>query len=531
MFTQLAFFLWVAAVIQVNYLDSYEILTNALALSGQPAPTFPLRTVFSNLLQLPFVWTEAQIGLSGFAFRASYFLSVVFYAGVLWLYFRLARTALPPPWACFSLLLFASTPILIHYIPTAKVDTPALFFLLIAALLLFHDIPAPFSIGGAAVAIFLACGTRYNFVPFFALFIPVYGAYLYLFHRQLLPLFLKKIGATGLLSVFGLGIVSLIRPDTANGLLMSLRQLYEYNWSLSSWDTGRNYEFLTSMFPLPLLAFSAIGLGKKPDHTRAFLIIWSTSFFICHTYFLPGREARFLFPLLPPLAVLATLGMQTAFTRLSKKKAIFLACVLTLLFVVRATRECALFLDPFYREPFDQNVAQVVQSLSKENEVVWIGPSVGRHPNYFRYGSDQLAYLYHFHPLSVFFHLRRPVKQLFNGDILKRETIEQGYWLKNIGRATEDGTVFIVNSGPETHFTHLATADAKPIVIQRSRLVPYHVGKWDLPDGDYEAYVSKDGKRNAVGIYQLRKGKLRGWNGKPPECLLYFDKITVLWTT
>jgi len=494
--------LLIASRIQIDYFDAFHCLSNAKTIANGQGPFDIRRFLFPSVVQAPWFWIEARMQWEGFGFRAAHIANIFLVALWGWLTLKTFSRRMPLTWAAPATLAVLALPLVIHYAPSAKEDLLAAA-LVSLALYWFLEKRGEIPLG---VVTGLAVMSRYNLMLSLPLFFSI-GFYQRGGTRQLIR-FLGVLFVVVLLlptmvyPLFGLASPLSAFPEFLRGLWLQVPQ-----HRLGYQPPGVFFQFWLATLALPWSLLFFFGLWKKRrEEEIRFHALWVALYFLLHAFVFAGKEARYLFPILPSVLLIAVSGLESfPKTRIRTWLVILLLAHGTL----RAAGELSKFRDPFYTTQFQKTVSARVKELAGGHRIFWVGNYYGLHPREaIFHREDRFAYLYHFHSHVVRFFTNRPVISLFNAEIVPPPPGSERPWyaLPGAGAGIRTGDVILVNPDTRNNVTdNLSTL--QPLTLQRARLQPA-TGKFQ--DGEYELYgrTSSEAPWQSAGMIRVEQGKL-----------------------
>ena len=475
---------FIAAKVQIDYFDVFNTLSNAKTIAYGQGPYEIRRFLFPSLIHAPWFWIESHFQWEGLGFRASHLMNILFFVAWMGIVLNIYRKRLSAEWALGGVIALAFLPLFIHYAPSAKED-------LLSALLVWGAFAFYFrrQYIYAGLTSGFAIASRYNLLVLLSVFFVLHG-FLRKEKRPLLPLL--SVSATVFLGL-PLIIYPFIHHSSLSGalpdFLWELTLLYRHHY------TGFQpyfifFQFLNLGLALPLLTLVAWAItcylrAKKRDEVFEFHALWALVYVAYHAFFQPGKEVRYLFPVLPSLVFLAFSGLHAISWRWAR------VAILSLLIVhggIRAGKEFLKYLDPFYFTAFEKQVSLRAKAIAENGKIYWLGKYYGMHPKEaVLHPEDHYGYLYHFHSHVVRFFSERPVQEWMGDDYILPVSGEKRKWISvpGVGAFAKSGDVFIINTDEHNTLTEDITPTLPPLYIQRIRLFSTIKG---IPDGIYEWY-------------------------------------------
>ena len=470
----------VALRLHIDYFDTYHIFLNARAIVAGGGSLFDIyRPIGICLLYAPIFALEQTRIASLIPFPLCHLLALGVFTLWLVVLYRLFRLQLSALGALFGVFFIALNPLIVHLAPFAKEDIPAALFTTIAfyGFLRWREsrreryFLATLAFSAAAMA------TRYNLIPL----IPI-----------LLGTFTLADGKPGktrwlrpaILAFVPVGIFLLAasavywRLGRSPSLFVrDLVQQFRFNHAFGYKPPIAAYLFLARSFPPAFLIAALVGIGNglyrwktsRREKETLFFLAWLLGFFLFQAYVVPGKEARYLLPLFPPMAFFIVRGVSTTFSWLdnilrSSFARVWLVTLTVFFFAVApmgiALREQLKFEDEAYTTPYAETVSREAARLSEGHRIFWIGPYYPQHPRQYVFHSwDDYAYLYHFSADTLSFYARKPVLTIMPGEV---------------GRYAKTGDVLVVNSEPEAYRTWNVPQTLKPLTVEKIDAFVFH---------------------------------------------------------
>jgi hypothetical protein len=464
--------------LRIDYFDTYEIFLNAKRFLGLTDRYYLIRPVLMPLLLTPLFYLE-HLGWSGIAVPAAHHLAVFFYIAALWAFYRLQRLSFDRTFAVLGVFLFSLNRLIIHYAPFVKEDIPGLFFVTSAFYFYLKNLDTgkPKYYFLSILALTLAIADRYQLYPLLAAILVLHRR---LPLRQMLWIVMTPFLILLLIQSFVLTHTGFTKfHEGAAGFIGYLAGYYNHYVDGYYHDAGPHAGFQNAMFlwracSAPVLLLSAVGMAgclrQKRPHSD-FLALWFVLGIIFFAFGIKGEEARYLFPIYPPVYFFAVAGVQEIrerFHKISKPVLRFTAAAAAILIFIgiplkEAAAEALRFRSPIYRVPFEKEVSDYAKELAGDKDIIWVGPYYPIHPKDYIFDiEDEYAYLYHFWFHAVKFYTHKQVRSAENAaEILKGQ---------NVLKIARDGDVLIVNEEPHFYNTKNLPAALRPLRVQKLRV-------------------------------------------------------------
>lgn len=451
----------VAWRLPVDFWDGYEYLINARVLARHDVGRLAVgyradRAPLVPLLVAPVLHWYAPGG-EGTSLRGPHVLAVALSGLALLAMHRLLRQTFPSPEALLGCALLAMNPLFIHYAPFVMTDIPVILFLTVAGASyvrarrsgrwLTHLV--------AAAALALALLTRYTAVLAAAAFGLFEASTVLIGPRppgsrphgpgrrlwQLVTDVRPWVVGGGAFLIFYLAHVAVfvrVAPGSGNNFTR-LVDLFRVQGQAHALPGDPTWEFaseLAATFSLPVVAVALVGLlvaAARRTDLDLLCLAWFGTVFTLLTLLVAHKEARYAFPVVPPLVYLAVRGVQALpqlFTdawgrvagRPSRAPAELVFGLLIGLVAVRpvvlAVREHGRFHDPVYSTPFLPDVARWVLAHSRPGQrILFTNASGGlgflytmypRDPVFLPY--DEFYYFHHIGGPALAYLLDRPLE-------------------------------------------------------------------------------------------------------------------------
>ena len=445
----LSYLTWVAIHLRLDYFDSYHLLLNARKIASLQGDNYNfLRTYLPVILLSPIFALEKIIGTT-FLFSTCHVIAVMVFALFLFIFHKMASVFLGNQLALLSVFLIGLNPLLIHYAPFAKEDILGALWAILA--FYFYDLSSSqknrrfYILSG--LSIFAAMATRYQLIPLFFAVIGIneclclwgkirtspknsvslkeFGLIEKLVWLFAMPIFLFCAVPTILYALIGRSPLPQATGQFLNEILFLLKQNSEFG-SAELESSSQNYRFIAKACTWPVLFCSLVGIvsGLRRNHPKTRLyILWLFIFFLFQTYAITHQEARYLFPIFPPIYLLASLGVGQIHDWVKRgipagSGRLLLQITLWLLIftlpVQKAVSECLKFSDPIYSSDFGGRLSRYIENRSDgSHQVFWVGPFYTLHPKDYVFDlDDEFAYIYHLFTHVINFYSLQKVSPL-----------------------------------------------------------------------------------------------------------------------
>ena len=454
----LAFIAW---RLPLDYWDGYDYLTNARLLAGHDVARFgcgywnyrpPLVPLLDAVVLKGYAPGGGGTALSGPHLVAAC-LSVFSIVALYWL----VRQAFPPNEAILGGALLAANPLFIHYAPFALTDIPTMLFLTVtaAAYLRARRRGGWFAHALAAASLAAAMLAKYSAAAMLG------GLAVFEVLRVLFPGHAAEGPAPGirrriwrllkdvrpwLVLAAALAIFYLVQA-AADARAMPGVNTFTHTLGVFGQSVGTPplssatdvwYEFvpeLTTAFTLPLMVVAVVGMlvgALRRTEVDLLCLAWFGVVFGALTVLIGHKEARYAFPILPPLIYFMVSGVRELWRALVRgarsligERARFrrvpelVAAVVLLAFVpkpaAQAGSELLRFYDPVYTRPFLPEVASWVLARTAPGQRVL----ASRYFAYNMYAANPFFSPYeefmHFHGIgrcALTYLLDRPVEEI-----------------------------------------------------------------------------------------------------------------------
>ncbi len=256
-------------------------------------------------------------------------------------------------------LLLLGMPYLLTQVPLMLVDVPTMFFLMFSIFTFIKSLDQgkPWMIALAACAMFLAVFSKYSTWPMLSVLVIVLLVYL---KKEPRPT-LRRAIAVAMLSVLLIGVVVVLKFDVISG---QIRLLLSYQKpGLNRWGESFISTFLFQIHPFITLAvvYSLLVAFKKRDFSYT-IIAW----LVVLVFVFQIRRIRYILPVFPLLALMASYGLREIESRDLKKFLAFTVVITSLVIALFAYL-------PFARNVSAENVKEAGAYLnSRETEAVQV---------------------------------------------------------------------------------------------------------------------------------------------------------------
>jgi len=483
---------------EIDYYDAFEILRYAKSIANSGRYGYsPSRLIFMPALLAPYFLLERVLSVGSFAQTACHMTSVLLFAIFLAAFYKLLRLDVAPHWAAVGSLCLGLNRLLIHNAPSIKEDIPGALFTTLAFYYYLKGSKSGHARQWATAGLFLAMAatTRYNLIPLPLLVVLGYelsrGQTGFKHTERLLAKILTVfVWPCALFWLLLMVVYPLI--NVAPWWQAPARFLRDFLAAKSQFEgyprqpASLNYWFLVESVTWPLVICSIIGIvvsWKRRSSIAEFHLLWFTTFFLVQTYVLGHKEARFLYPLFPPLYYFLARGLEEATNFVRQRvsaKALrpYVSGVLVTLAILYpvylAARECYRFTDPVYRTHFEQQVSLYAKECAGDHPIIWFGPVYPVHPKEYVFDpEDDTTYVYHFAPDIVWFYTGKPVDGVWGPWVPMIDGGEAVYLRPDAVGWLEDGAVLVVNTEPYDYDTKTLPRELKPLVVQRLRVLRF----------------------------------------------------------
>ncbi len=490
---------WVALHLRIDFFDAYETLVNArkIATLDESLTYYWKRPFIFPILLSPIFILEQWAQSPDFSLITVHLTCVALFLLLLFVFFKFLRFEFGKTEALLGTLFLAGNTLLIHYAPFAKEDIAATLFTS-AAFYLYWKSQNSGNAGflwSAGILTMFAIGIRYNLIPF------LFGVFLIyeIINRVFQIKSTGKPRQVGLLvKLIALFIVPVTVYFLLAGLLYTLLDLAPWHSSIlkfvqdliaqyqknTGWENPNwNYVFLLKSipFPLHLLFVGGIFLSAKDRRPLSlFFIIWFFAFFLFQTYVIAVREARYLFPLFPPvfyftlkgaLAIIQFIALRIKSDQIKNAFAGMLCFVFAFSPLQKGFSECIKFADPVYSNDFSGKISKAAKSLSQNSSIFWVGPYYTIHPKDYVFDiNDKVTYIYHFYGNAIEFYTGKPVYHLPITTYLPQRANNPSEPLV-LGPGSyqfiKKGDVIIINRDPTLYITESIPKTQAPLLIEQ----------------------------------------------------------------
>ncbi|HTL71526.1 MAG TPA: hypothetical protein VL404_09575 [Candidatus Eisenbacteria bacterium] len=553
----------VASKITLAYSESYDILLDARALAAGKPELVSSRPPLLPLVLTPAAWLDKAFG-HGLLFRVSSLLAFLCWAGAAYALYRLLRLGrLGKPLCLIPALLLALNPLLLQTAPILR-EEPAALLSSLACLFfyqktVFRNRPKDYRRLSFCAA--LAVASDYRLFVLFAFSIPLIETVRSLpraWREKDMALLFESGGRARLmawtlalpLAVFSAAAAAAHGgPGSLPGYFRSLGVLAYGSFTWSPENGVQNLGFLAAACPAPLLALAGIGLAAAfaRDPRRAWIQAgWFAAPAFLLFYALRPDGGRALVTIIPAVYLFAARGIDFFLSIPCRKAARASLVALVAIALVPSVREAgrglARFGDPVYTADFGAAAGRKAAELAAGHGLFWLG-----HTHYALAPRDAVFHPADDHALIYYFTDR--VLSFYSG----RNAVNSGVFQLPFspelapfalpdGVVPQDGDAFIFN--PETLYvtkTLPPPRSRRPLVLGKMRWLSFRFGgqepggrrlyvqeggggmlslnpagdPWllsakEVPDGLYEVYFDKDGKRTRL-FWGKIQAKGRGW--------------------
>jgi hypothetical protein len=530
------FLIWlygVAFQLKLDYFDSYSVLLNARAIAWfRPEEYFWNRFPLLPIALSPFFKLEQVFFREPFAWVACHSLAVTFYALWVWAVYRLTRLYSSHAHGILCAGLLAANRLVLHFAPFCRDDIPAA--LLATAGFYFYlrssqkkGLREPLLAG---LCWGLAMMARFTLILPAAVTLALFeaGALLKswksgLRGKAFAAAITRRVALSALLPLGLFFIVlSLLysyldlapffqTPQKIMSEIVLMRELVRSKME----STGETFFFLgqSMTWPVFLAAFAGMGLAWKQKRSEAWpLSFWALGFWFYHSVIIFNKEARYLFPLLPPFYYFAALF----FLQILKKTAGFLSgwrrvgvCVFAMsgflfLPMQQALSECLRFLNPIYTAGYAQQVSEGAEQLAGERgKIYWAGKLYALHDrDPLFHPDDEYTYLYHVFGHTLMFHTGRWVDGFPQARFVRTvdpETGKVGAMAVGLGVKLEDGDVLVMNLEPGSYNVRNLPANLSPLLAARVRLLTFNRDSGNAAES--HDYRSSDDSQTRLSVH------------------------------
>jgi 4-amino-4-deoxy-L-arabinose transferase-like glycosyltransferase len=397
----------VASRLPVDYWDGYEYLMNARSLAGHHFARLAwgylgFRPPLVPALIALFLGGYAPAG-GGTALWGPHLVAASLSVLSLIAFYRLLRQEMSPTVSLIGCAVLVANPLFTHYAPFVLVDMPVMLFVTASASAYLRGRRTGRWLDHAlaGVALSAAILSKYSAVSFLG------SLGLYELLRAIVPGRAEAARAGGLGRrlwrlatdprpwlvvlvtppiVYAVHVAVHRRLGVAKPVLQHLREVFLFQMGMEAFASDPKLEYLwdfADAFSLPVLAPAALGalvaLARRSE-TDLLCLAWLGVVSTSLTMLVGHKEARYAFPVLPPLVYLIVRGMGGVLRvarRLGGDWAVVPACVALALLFLRpvglAASELACFHDPAYAEPYLPRLAAWVRARSAPGQPVLVG--------------------------------------------------------------------------------------------------------------------------------------------------------------
>ncbi len=449
------------------------------------------RSLGMPMLLSPWFALNSGVGSYDFVFRASHLTAIALWVALLLISHRLFELFLERSVALVATLLMTFSPLLVHYAPTTKEDIAATFFLVASfyAYLMASHRQSRLCYLIAGVFAGMTITTRQNLLPLiFGFFLAAeigyafdkpgtWGEYLWRTAALLLlPSFIFFLAP-----MIAYPRVGLSSAMTSPGVLLD--DIRDHLAQVGRWrDEGvfKNFRFIAKASTLPVVALSIVGMiaGLLEKRRGAmFCFLWIFFFFGVQTLAFKHREARFLFPALPPIYFFAGVALdflrKWTVSNLPNRRIVILVTIDLVVFtapLVGVFKECRRLRDPIYFDDVEKRFSQTAASLAGRNSIIWIGPYFPLHPRDYLFDrEDDSTSIYHFGANAITWFTRRQVREIRVGGFRADDLATLRHSLNGAIDTAHEGDVFIINREAEAYDSRTLPVHLKPLLICRIR--------------------------------------------------------------
>jgi hypothetical protein len=480
----------------IDYYDSFEILLNARSIAdGGRSGYSKLRSMLMPAALSPYFAAERMLAVDGFGFAAARLTAVAFYALLIAAFYKLLRLDLSAEWAAVGSLALALNPLLIHNAPTVKEDVPAAVFTTLAFYFYLKGSKAPGSRrlwAFAGVCIAAAGLARYNLFPCVVAVIAaneILSGKLRIDDQTFAKVWTMVLLPGVLVGIAPMVVYPLVQvapwwkapAQFVEDFLMIRAITASYAWEPPS----ENVRFLVKSLTPPLAACAVLGgalAWRRRTPSTVLLALWLAGFLVFHSYAITHKEARYLYPLFPPVYFFAVRGLQAVAEALTARlhgirRKEWVATILVALLMAEPARlawqECRRFADPIYTENFERRVSLDAKELAGGRRIHWVGPLYAIHPaEYLFDAEDEYTSVYHLAPHVVEFYAGEKVGVV---EVLSLTPPPDGDGPVRLHprdvTTVEDGDALIVNLEKDEYVTKNLPSELAPLVVQRLRVL------------------------------------------------------------
>ena len=490
----------VAVRLRVDYFDAYENLLNASRIVHAGTFYSIARALLYPLMLTPIALLAKLARSPEVEFVLAHLLAVLLFGLLLLTTFLIFRLFLGRLTALVGVALLSANVLLINTAPLAKEDIPGALFTTAAFYFYLRGRlrrqPLDFVVAGALIA--AAVGTRYNLLP---LPFAVIGTYELValvvqvatgrWEWSQIKLLLVKFGALFVLPAILFFLLPVIVYPLTNqssltrapvqfikDILLLIKQNTFHE------DAARNYRFLLESVTWPLLligVWGAITSLRKRQRGSLFFALWLTAFFLFQTYVISHKEARYLFPMFPPVYFFIARGLEEIWTQMPRllpsdwKPRVVTGVLLAgvgVLPLINMAGAVARFQDPVYTRDYEGTVSRYAAGLLRGGHLYWVGPYDSMHPRDYVFDRDDpFTFIYHYYSHVVTFWTGVTVVPLTD---IKAGLSSPGgaTTLEGPGVASQfsDGDVVIVNPALDVYLTRDMPPSLPPLIVEQIRV-------------------------------------------------------------
>ena len=536
--------------LRVDYFDAYQNLLNARAILHRDPTDYSIyRGIFYPVLILPATAVGQLFRSADLTFLLAHLTAFVMYALLVFTSYKLFRLYLRRTAALLGATLLAGNLLIVNSAPMIKEDIPGTAFLTGAVYLYLRGRPTGLSrdLIGAGLLIAAASGLRYQLLPLALVLIAVVELGRPFFGAQPDPRPQAGDGNTrvkvalylGVLPVAALLLMPLVlypllgRSSPVAAPRLFLHDLNAVRLAVAV-DQGwaQNYRFVIESFGLLTIGALAGAIYASLKRRDAGLVFgsWLVIFFVAQTYLIGHKEARFLFPIFPPLYFFIALAVEALSDQIGRRlngrprPEAAAGAVLVLLLGVAATwtvPALARFQDRVYLSDYEASLSRYAAGLATGSSIRWVGPPYPLHPRDFRFDPDDaFTYLYHAYSPVASFWTGRSVPAFASTQFLAVGAV--AYPDQGMCALLRPDDVLIANREPAGYESRNVPGRLRPLVVERAAVVRFDA----LPGRLLEEFESNAGNivvRRQSDSYRL-VGRVRsdgtyelslGGNGSP----------------
>jgi len=510
--------------LRIDYFDSYQSLLGARAiLDRNPTDWSIYRGIFYPVLLLPATAVGRLVESPDVTFVLAHVSAILLFGLLLIATFSLLRAQLGLRAALLGTMLLSMNLLIINNAPLAKEDIPGAAFITAAFYVYWRSREsrriAPVIVAGLLAG--AAAGVRYQLLPLWLGLIVVFEVVSAVLGREptqpwtslwrgpLIPRLLA-LGVTPVIFLFVLPVV--LDPLLGRSSVLGAPRLFLHDVRLAAKEvlanegTIQNYRFIAKSLTWPLLLAGILGAlaGWRRNRTATlFHAFWFVLLFGAQTYAIGHKEARFLFPVFPPLYFFVAQGMvaipavvASITNRPRVRRGLTTALVAALLAIPVATAAGALlrFADPVYTTGYEAAVSRYAASLAGGRQLEWLGPVYPLHPRSYQFDEkDIYTYIYHDYSHVVRFWTGATVQTHVLVTLLSRGNIV--YPDQGLIALLADGDALIVDLEPRA-YARDAPARLEPLVVERARVLTLSenpLGPATFTSGSASIVATRDG--------------------------------------